>query len=102
MTEPAIDCGSSSDPEFFAALTSVFAAHPEAAGRYAIARARELIDPEKGEKARLGTLKNVEGRLLVQFMSPDEQPPPGASHCYLWEFDHETSLMKCVIWYYTS
>jgi len=99
MSEQSNDCGPGRDPEFFRALTSIFLEHPDAASRYAIARANHLIDPRGGDGSRTGVLKDVEGGLSLEFVAKPEQPDPGSSHCYLWEFDSETGTMRCAISY---
>jgi hypothetical protein len=86
------------DEDFFAAVGKVFQQFPDAAGRYALASKLEPADSAGGTRtASSRGLKKVDDSLVLE--SFEEQPPPGASHCFLWEVDPETGGLHCLIWW---
>jgi hypothetical protein len=98
MAEQGSECLPIGDEEFFAAVGKVFQQFPDAAGRYALASKFDPADSAVGIRTgSSGGLRKVEDSLVLEFF--EEQPPPGASHCFLWGVDPETGESHCEIWW---
>lgn len=86
------------DEQFFAAVGKVFQQFPDAADRYALSSKFGPADSAGGTRTGSSSgLRKVEDSLV--FESFDEQPPPGASHCFEWGFDSATGESRCLIWW---
>jgi hypothetical protein len=98
MTEQGSGSLPTGDEDFFAAVGKVFEQFPDAAGRYALASRLEPADSADGPRTgSSGGLRRVEDSLVLEFF--EEQPPPGASHCFQWGRDPETDELRCLVWW---